>query len=149
MAPRPPPRPAATLALLAALLLAACQSGPAPRARVLEATVQGLELQPGAGRLGLWLPLAPEGVRQVTWELALDGRAFATGLETLPRAAPGGLVVEAPLAWRHLGWREGGRWVRVQVRGEVTLAGQPVGLAYQGERELLVPGMPVLDPAVE
>jgi hypothetical protein len=152
MAPRraPPGHPPRPLALaLAALLLAACQSGPAPRPRVLEATVLGLELQPGAGRLSLSLPLAPEGVQQVTWELALDGRAFATGLETVPRAVPGGLALDAPLAWRHFGWKDGGRWVKVLVRGEVTFTGQPVGVAYRGERELLVPGVPVLDSPVE
>lgn len=141
-------RPAAA-ALLALLLAAGCAGAPLPRPTSLTATGLGLELSPGEGRLHLELPLPPQAVLQVTWALALDGRPFAVGLETAPRAVPGGLALDPPLAWRHLGWRDGGRFLRVQVRGEVLLRGEPVGVPFQGEQELLVPGAPLLDAPVE
>jgi hypothetical protein len=144
-------RRATLLGLALALgLVAACQTGPALGPPPLEVAILGLELpEPGTGRLRLALPVPAPQVAQVSWELALDGRPFAAGLETAPLAVDGGVVVDAVLAWRHLGWREGPRWVQVVVRGVLLPPGEPVGRAFRGEREVLVPGAPLLEAPLE
>jgi hypothetical protein len=58
--------------------------------------------------------------------------------------------IEAPLAWRHLGWRDGATFLDVMVRGEVTPWGAPEGLRFpfRTRAEVLVTGAPQLDPGV-
>jgi hypothetical protein len=128
----------------------ACQSGPLPRPAALE--VEGLALdlpEPGVGRLRLQLPLPAGEVSEVTWELALDGHRFATGVEAAPRAVDGGVALDVPLAWRHFGWREGPRWVRVEVRGQARHPGRSDSTPFRGARDVLVQGAPRLDAPLD
>ena len=141
-------RPRRLLAL--ALVLAACQAGPRPVPTAeLEARLTALELQPGEGTLTVALPVPAAAVGRLTWEVSLEGHPFALGLETAPRPTPEGLVFDAPLVWRHFGWKEGSRYVRVAVRGRVLGPGEVAGRPVRGSAELLVPGAPVLEAPVE
>jgi hypothetical protein len=141
---------AATRALALLLLALACRGGPLPRPTALEATIEALTLEEGGtGRLRVEVAAPTPPVAGLRWELALDGRRFAAGLETAPRAVEGGLLLDVPLAWRHFAWREGSRFLRVEVRGELLPAGEATGLPFQAARELLVPGGPVLEAPLE
>jgi hypothetical protein len=113
----------------------------------LEPTTLQLEFsQPGEGVLLLVLPSRREDVVSLSWELALGGRTFAVGLEAgTQRTADGQLQVRAPLGWRHLGWREGPRFLDVQVRGVVRYRQVPELERFEGRREVLATGGPLLD----
>jgi hypothetical protein len=97
----------------------------------------------------------PGGVARAAsarWELWLGGRRFAEGVVLTPQTvseASGArlLRIEAPLTWRHLGWRDGATFLDVSVRGEVRPWGAPEGvrLPFRGRAEVLVTGAPVLD----
>jgi hypothetical protein len=141
---------APTRALALLLLAGACRGGSLPRPSELEATVEALTLEEtGTGRLRVLVAAPGPPVARLRWELALDGRRFATGLETALPAVEGGLRLDVPLAWRHVGWREGPRFLLVEVRGDVLSAGEATGLPFQAARELLVPGAPVLEAPLE
>jgi hypothetical protein len=100
----------------------------------------------------------PGGVTRAAsarWELWLGARRFAEGVVSLPPTvndASGARVlrIEAPLTWRHLGWRDGATFLDVGVRGEVMPWGAPEGvrLPFRGRAEVLVTGAPVLDSAI-
>jgi hypothetical protein len=140
--------PRLALALLG--LGAACQGGGVVRPQVQEATIEALELrEAGSGLLRLRVPSPGPLPARVEWALALEGRPFGVGLETVTTGGEGALVLEVPLAWRHFPWREGPRWVRVEVRGQVLSGEDPMGLPYRGAREVLVSGAPQLDAPLE
>ena len=83
----------------------------------------------------------------VHWKLELDGRLFAAGLEGHPSRSAKGLEVEVPLVWRHLGWREGARFLMVRVELELTVGAAEAEVSCDGTHEVLVQGGPILDSA--
>jgi hypothetical protein len=99
----------------------------------------------------------PEGVLRLAtlrWELWLGARRFAEGVVMTPDIVTGPdgrrrARVEAPLVYRHLGWRDGSSWVEVGVRGDVQPFGVDEGarVAFRTRAELLLSGAPVLDVA--
>jgi hypothetical protein len=134
-------------ATLCALLLLGC-AGPMRRLQPERVELVQLDLsfpEPGAGVLTLGVPVDVPAPSRLSWSVLLDGRPFASGLEAAPVAHNGVVDVRAPLTWRHLGWKEGARMLRVSVRGEVTWATRPDVLRFEGEREVLVQGAPGLE----
>jgi len=134
--------------LLATTLSAGCRTtASAQGSHGLEVTELSVTFpEPGSGRLHFVVPQAPEDVTAVRWSLWLDGRLFATGLEGQASRMPGALAVDTPLVWRHLGWRDGARFVAVRVEGALTV-GTDVALPFGGTHEVLVQGSPMLDSA--
>lgn len=104
---------------------------------------------PDTGLLEFVVPL-PAGlprVDRVEWELFLDGHRFAAGVEG-PRTVEGGLArVRTPLAWKHLGWREGRAWLEVGLRGALEVPGRR--FTFRERRELEVNGRPVVNAPLE
>ncbi len=134
-------------AALCVLVLVSCR-GPAARLQPTRVEVVQLNLafpEPGSGLLTLGVPIDAPAPSRVSWALMLDEKPFASGLEANPVVHDGVIDVRAPLTWRHLGWKEGARMLRVAVRGEVTWATRPEPLRFEGEREVLVQGAPGLD----
>lgn len=141
---------------LAALALAACAGPARPRPEAPALGVSALRVdfaRADEGLLEFSVPL-PEKLpplRAVSWELWVRGRRFATGLEGSPAVvdAPGGREVQlqAPLVFRHLGWREGSAWVEVRLSGELLVGdeGAPAGVPFRGQREVLAHGVPELE----
>ena len=133
------------------VLLGGCRTTAPVTTRAASAALEPSTLQlafsqPGEGVLLLVLPSRREDVVSLSWELALGGRTFAAGLEAVTeRTADGKLQVRAPLTWRHLGWREGPRFLDVWVRGMVRYRTPPEFERFEGRRELVAPGGPVLD----
>lgn len=83
---------------------------------------------------------------EVGWQLWLDGHLFAQGVDAHPsRGESGGLRVSVPLAWRHLGWREGPRYTQVRVLGDVRPSGGLAGAPFEVRREVMTAGAPVVD----
>ena len=111
------------------------------------------------GRLlfSLDVPQAALGgaVSSVTRELWLGSLRFATGIEGPTAGVPQSdgslrLSIEAPLVYRHVTWVEGSASLDVGLRAEVQMASPVVKLVrFQGRREVLVHGKPVLDEVDE
>ena len=106
------------------------------------------------GDLFFEVELPPNVIRAASakWELWLSGRRFAEGVLMAPPTTTDGsgvrrLRIEAPLAWRHLGWRNGAQFLDVGVRGEVMPWGAPEGtrLPFRSRTQVLVTGAPRLD----
>jgi hypothetical protein len=140
------------------LALAGCRTvapGAAETASSNNATLQVTQLalefsEPGEGTLLLVVPASRTVGASLTWELALDGHTFASGVEARPRVtADGNLEVRTPLAWKHLRWREGARYIDVRVRGEVHYLGLVEVERFEGRREVTSLGGPVFDSANE
>jgi hypothetical protein len=145
-------RGAAALLLLLASACAAPQKGAASGA--VHVTRFELRLDgPDDGALGLQLTLEPprEPVREIEWELELDGLRVAAGLERVPRqsTSPDGrvtLAFDSPLVFRAVPWRAGSAFVQVEVRGVVRLV-PPAreALPFSARKEVLVRGTPELE----
>jgi hypothetical protein len=126
--------------------LAACATLPAGQIPAL--AVRGLSLtflEPGAGQLRFSVPASCAQSASVSWKLGLDGRDFAAGVESAPRQAAALLEIDTPLSWRHLGWRDGARYARLRLTGEVRCDTLNLPQPFSGEAEVLVEGGPVLD----
>ncbi|MCA2976879.1 MAG: hypothetical protein INH41_19475 [Myxococcaceae bacterium] len=144
-------RRAAWLVLL--LELAGCRRVTAPSAGA-ELPVRNVTVAfPGDQRGELFfevvLPPGVPAVAALRWELWLSGRRFAEGVVRAPTttadAADVRVVrIEAPLSWRHLGWRDGPTFLDVGVRGEVTPVDAPEGLRlpFRARAQVLVTGAP-------
>ncbi|MBE2254285.1 MAG: hypothetical protein IAE78_32445 [Myxococcus sp.] len=98
------------------------------------------------------LPRQVARVTTLRWELFLGQRRFAEGVVLAPDIVSdaGGrrsARVQAPLVYRHLGWREGSTWLDVGLRGDVQPFGAGEGgqLSFRARRELLVTAAPVLE----
>jgi hypothetical protein len=148
--------------LLALLSLCACraQVRPSIDADALPVSELSLDFPTNEeGQLAFSLDVPPSALgstaTQVTWELWLGALRFATGIEgpTPGVAQPDGRVrvtVTAPLVYRHVTWVEGSAHVQVGLRAEVQLSAPALSVVrFQGRRELLVRGKPVLDEADE
>ena len=139
---------------VAALVLAGC------RVSLIDRKVPPLPLEdvglsfrsPEEGALSFAFDLPPGAgdVHSVWWDVVLDGRRFATGVEGAPELtenSDGGwrVRVTSPVVLGHLGFREGPTYVNVLVRGEVRLkrAGVDERLPFEGGREFLTKGAPV------
>src|SRR5687768_1658991 len=121
------------LPLIAILVqLPRCGAAPLGAAEeVARAEVVGVRLSfeaPGQGQLGFDLQIhnpdrTPLDVREVEWELSLDGRRFATGLQALSASVPGRQAATVsrtfPLVFPPRPVRPGSHEVRVAVRGRV------------------------------
>ena len=111
------------------------------------------------GRLGFSLDVPQAAVggaaAAITWELWLGALRFATGVEgpTSGVPQPNGslrLSVDAPLVYRHVTWVEGSAYLDVGLRAVVQMTTPSASLVrFQGRRELLVHGKPVLDEVDE
>lgn len=144
-------------ALLLALALGGCRPGAAtPRDVVLGLAELSVDFpDEGQGELSFAVdcPLAPGAtVTKVSWELWLDARRFAVGLEGTPDAQPAadGLArvsVRAPLRYRHLRWDPGGAYLQVALAGELTVRRRGVDsvVPFRGGQELITRGAPVLE----
>ena len=147
--------------LIAAMVLVGCQAHVQPTRQpealpLSELNVDFRKNEEGRLWFTLDLPLVTtRTVHQVRWELWLGSLRFAAGLEgpTATTAAGDGrqrLTVEAPLIYRHLGWVEGAAYLTIRLKAEVELPPPSVmTLRYEGERELVVQGKPVLDVIVD
>ncbi len=142
--------------VLALLLLAGCRRVPsADVASALE--VSNLTLSfPREEQGDLFFEvLLPRQVARITtlrWELFIGPRRFAEGVVLAPdiTSDAGGrrrARVEAPLVYRHLGWREGSTWLDVGLKGDVQPFGADEGgrLGFRVRQQLLVTAAPVLD----
>jgi hypothetical protein len=132
--------------VLVLLVGAACATLPAGRTKAL--AVSGLSLtllEPGAGALRFSVPARCAQSASVSWRLGLDGRDFAAGVEAAPRQIGAALQIDTPLTWRHLGWRDGSRYARLRLKGEVRCDPLDLPQPFTGEAEVLVEGGPVLD----
>jgi len=99
--------------------------------------------------------LLPRQVARITtlrWELFIGPRRFAEGVVLGPdiTSDAGGrrhARVEAPLVYRHLGWREGSTWLDVGLKGDVQPFGADEGgrLGFRTRQQVLVTAAPVLD----
>ena len=134
---------------LLGVLWASCQAvAPAVGSRTLEVSELSVDFsEPGAGHLKFVVASAPSEVTAVRWNLELGGWRFASGLDGNPKRTVKGLEVDVPLAWRHLGWRDGARFLEVRITGAVLVGVDGAPMAYAGQREVLVRGSPVLDVA--
>lgn len=136
------------LFLLAALSVGCQTAASAVGTQRLEVTeIMVVFTEPGAGRLHFAVPKAPAEVTAVRWRLELDGRLFAAGLEGHPSRSVKGLEVEVPLVWRHLGWREGARFLMVRVEGDLIVGAAAAEVSFEGTHEVLVQGSPILESA--
>lgn len=104
----------------------------------------------------LVLPREVARVTSLRWELWLGSRRFAEGVVQAPEVSTdaGGrrrARVEAPLVYKHLGWREGSTWLDVGVKGDVQPYGVDEGgrIPFRVRREVLVTAAPQLEDRVD
>jgi hypothetical protein len=140
-------------ALTLAVLLAGClTTAPAPGRAAADLELQQLSLEfpePLSAVLTFVVPGARDDAARLSWELLVDGRTLATGVEARPEATGEGVLVRAPFSWRHPGWQEGARFLDVRVRGEVQYGGGAERRTFAGRRELLTSGGPAPPAALE
>jgi hypothetical protein len=91
-------------------------------------------------------------VRQLDWELWLQGRWFAAGTRTMSDALPHGrdaISVELPVVFRRMPLQQGAVPLEVGVRGalEVELGGSDVRLPFQRTLSIVSQGAPVFQGA--
>jgi len=143
--------------LLAVLALGCRRVPPAELAQSVEVLSVSLAF-PKADQGELFFEVAlPPNVPRVgalRWELYLGAKRFAEGVAMNPElgTTAGGrrfLRVEAPLVFHHLGWREGGTWLSVGLRGELQPLGGDQRYSFQRRTEQLVTAAPVLDESGE
>lgn len=137
-------------AALVALSCAHPPRVPVPVDGTLPVTALAVEFPaPDVGQLSFSLPAPSAPVERVTWELFLDGARFAVGVEGALAPTPaGGLEVRVPLAWRHLGWREGAAPLEVALQGTLETRGPRRRYGFRAKRDALVQGRPMLaEPA--
>jgi hypothetical protein len=100
------------------------------------------------------LPPAMQRAGALRWELFLGARRFAEGVVMAPEVVPDGrggrsVRVEAPLIFRHTGWREGGTFLDVGLSGHLQPLVGAVRWPFRARHELLVNAAPVLDERAE
>lgn len=142
--------------LVALLLLAGCRRvAPADTASTLDVsnlTVSFPREEQGDLFFEVSLPRQVARITTLRWELFIGPRRFAEGVVMAPdiTSDAGGrrhARVEAPLVYRHLGWREGSTWLDVGLKGDVQPFGADEGgrLSFRARRQALVTAAPVLD----
>ena len=142
--------------LVALLLLAGCRRVPAADAastlEVSNLTVSFPREEQGDLFFEVLLPRQVARITTLRWELFIGPRRFAEGVVLAPdiTSDAGGrrrARVEAPLVYRHLGWREGSTWLDVGLKGDVQPFGADEGgrLGFRVRQQLLVTAAPVLD----
>ncbi len=149
-------------ALAAALVLVGCRGHVNTAFETATLPVSALSVdfpknEEGRLQFSVDVPQAAVGgaATSVTWELWLGPLRFATGVEgpTAGVAQSDGslrLSIDAPLVYRHVTWVEGSAYLDVGLRAEVQMATPVLQLVrFQGRRELLVHGKPVLDEVDE
>jgi hypothetical protein len=142
--------------LVALLLLAGCRRvAPADTASTLDVsnlTVSFPREEQGDLFFEVSLPRQVARITTLRWELFIGPRRFAEGVVMAPdiTSDAGGrrhARVEAPLVYRHLGWREGSTWLDVGLKGDVQPFGADEGgrLSFRVRQQVLVTAAPVLD----
>jgi hypothetical protein len=143
--------------LVVLLLLVGCRRVPAADAASSTLEVSNLTVSfPREEQGDLFFEvLLPRQVARITtlrWELFIGPRRFAEGVVMAPdiTSDAGGrrhARVEAPLVYRHLGWREGSTWLDVGLKGDVQPFGADEGgrLHFRVRQQVLVTAAPVLD----
>jgi hypothetical protein len=127
------------------------QSHGAPSAEVAALTVAFPAPEQGDLFFEVELPPDIPRVASVRWELWLFDVRFAEGVVMTPDIVNGAdgkrrARVEAPLVYRHRGFRDGAVWLDVGVRGELLPWGaSAAGRSFRKRVTLLVNGSPFLD----
>lgn len=146
--------------LVALLLLAGCRRVPAADTssslEVSSLTLSFPREEQGDLFFEVLLPRQVARITTLRWELFIGSRRFAEGVVLAPdiTSDAGGrrrARVEAPLVYRHLGWREGSTWLDVGLKGDVQPFGADEGgrLGFRVRQQLLVTAAPVLDERAE
>lgn len=137
------------LALVALGLAAGCASRPgAPRQPAVAVTSLQLSFpERDRGELAFSLRLPPGRARlaAVSWELFLDGARLAQGLSGEVTPLDGLFAVKAPLALRHLAWRDGEATVDVVLQGDVDTGDGAERQRFRERRDVVVQGRPQLN----
>lgn len=89
-------------------------------------------------------------VGSVRWALTVAGQRFASGVVMTPDVVADAsgrrrVRVDAPLVYRHLGWRDGSAYLDVGVSGDVVPLASDERLPFRDRRELLVTAAPLFD----
>lgn len=100
------------------------------------------------------LPPDMQRAGAMRWELFLGAKRFAEGVVRAPEVVLDGrggrsARIEAPLVFRHTGWREGGTFLDVGLSGHLQPLGGGVRWPFRARQELLVNAAPLLDERVE
>lgn len=144
------------LGLLAVTAVAACRRAPLPdTAAALEVanlTLAFPKEEHGDLFFEVQLPVEVRRVLSLRWELWLGAHRFAEGVVMAPEISTDAAGrrwarVEAPLVYRHLGFRDGATWLDVGLRGDVQPFGADEGerLGFKVRKEVLVTAAPQLE----
>lgn len=142
--------------VVALLLLAGCRRVPVADAgsslEVSNVTLSFPREEQGDLFFEVLLPRQVARITTLRWELFIGPRRFAEGVVMAPdiTSDAGGrrhARVEAPLVYRHLGFREGSTWLDVGLKGDVQPFGADEGgrLNFRVRQQVLVTAAPVLD----
>lgn len=145
-------------ALVALLAVVGCRRAPPADAsaqlEVANVTLAFPREEQGDLFFEVQLPREVARVISLRWELWLGQHRFAEGVVMAPEVtADGGgrrwARVEAPLVYRHLGWREGATWLDVGVRGDVQPFGADEGgrIGFKTRKQVLVTAAPLIERA--